>query len=80
MAAGQTLAGNFVAYLLVHGQTQSLVAVALQLGHLDPLGNLGLWRQLAGHLFLGAAQQEGADAPIQMVQALGVATFSMGVR
>ena len=78
MAARQALAGDFLAHLLVHRQAQGLVAVALQLGQLDPLGDLGLRRQFAGYLFLVAAQQEGADAPVQMSEAMAVAAFLDG--
>ena len=60
---------------MVHGQAQGFVAVALGGGQLDPVGDFGFCRQLGGHLFFGAAQQEGPDPPVQVSQALGVGLF-----
>jgi hypothetical protein len=66
-------AGDLLADLAVQGQAHGFVEVALRFAEFDVLDDLALRRQLRGHLLLGAAQQEGADARGQVRQACLVA-------
>ena len=62
MAAIEPEAGEFLAHFLVERKPHGFVEIALRAFKGDAADDLGLGRQVLGHLALGAAEQEGRDA------------------
>ena len=73
LATSYPFTGDFVADFFVHRQAHGFVHVTLRFVQINPVDDLGFRRQFSGHLFFGAAQQEGFDPRIQVLQALVIA-------